>query len=636
MIAKMKKYSFLVFHKQYDLFLARLRDLGVLHVEKKAEGAPEDEQLTKEINLLSQVEKTVHEVESYLLKDSIASKAEAFSDAIVFAEKLLSDFRQLQAEHQRVINSMNDLTKQISAMQVWGNYSTDKINALQDAGYRMRFFTCSPKSFDEDEFAQLYNAVVVAQTKELVYFVTVERRSVSVDVPADEVKLQEHNAEQLRTDLEALRHLLVAAEGNLQGWAIANINNLNAVCKELRSAIDWKTVHLNTTALAEDKLCLLEGYCPVENVPQLEEMLQDEHILFEAVDPTEADLTPVKLRNNWFTKLFEVFTGMYGWPVYGEFDPTPILAPFYLLFFSMCMGDAGYGILLILFGLLVHYKKVNIAMFEGLGPIITTLGVGTLVVGFFLGTAFGVDLCMVFPQIDYLFLNGKVLTEGGIRYVSKAVYASEGLSGGYDAAMVLSILIGVFHICLAMVVKALCYTKRFGFRNQLATWGWTLLIVGGLSAFIVCMALSVPMNITKIVLISIAIVSALGIYIFNTPGRNPLINIGAGLWDTYNMATGILGDTLSYIRLYALGLAGGMLGGAFNNLGLMVMGGSTEGATWQWLPFIVILLIGHLLNLAMSALGAFVHPLRLSFVEYFKNSGYEGKGQLYEPFAVKG
>jgi len=635
MIAKMKKYSFLVFHKQYDLFLARLRDLGVLHVEKKAEGAPEDEQLTKEINLLSQVEKTVPEVESYLLKDSIASKAEAFPDAIVFAEKLLSDFRQLQAEHQRVINSMNDLTKQISAMQVWGNYSTDKINALQDAGYRMRFFTCSPKSFDEDEFAQLYNAVVVAQTKELVYFVTVERRSVSVDVPADEVKLQEHNAEQLRTDLEALRHLLVAAEGNLQGWAIANINNLKAVCKELRSAIDWKTVHLNTTALAEDKLCLLEGYCPVENVPQLEEMLQDEHILFEAVDPTEADPTPVKLRNNWFTKLFEVFTGMYGWPVYGEFDPTPILAPFYLLFFSMCMGDAGYGILLILFGLLVHYKKVNIAMFEGLGPIITTLGVGTLVVGFFLGTAFGVDLSMVFPQIDYLFLNGKVLIEGGIRYVSKAVYASEGLSGGYDAAMVLSILIGVFHICLAMVVKALCYTKRFGFRNQLATWGWTLLIVGGLSAFIVCMALSVPMNITKIVLISIAIVSALGIYIFNTPGRNPLINIGAGLWDTYNMATGILGDTLSYIRLYALGLAGGMLGGAFNNLGLMVMGGSTEGATWQWLPFIVILLIGHLLNLAMSALGAFVHPLRLSFVEYFKNSGYEGKGQLYEPFAVK-
>ena len=78
------------------------------------------------------------------------------------------------------------------------------------------------------------------------------------------------------------------------------------------------------------------------------------------------------------------------------------------------------------------------------------------------------------------------------------------------------------------------------------------------------------------------------------------------------------------------GNAGGMLGGAFNNLAEMVLGANP---TWQWVPFVIILLIGHALNLAMSALGAFVHPLRLSFVEYFKNSGYEGKGTLYKPFA---
>ena len=143
------------------------------------------------------------------------------------------------------------------------------------------------------------------------------------------------------------------------------------------------------------------------------------------------------------------------------------------------------------------------------------------------------------------------------------------------------------------------------------------------------MTFSLPAEVTKWTLIAIGSISALGIYIFNTPGRNPLINIGAGLWDTYNMATGILGDTLSYIRLYALGLAGGMLGGAFNNLAGMVLG---DNPTWQWLPFVLIIIIGHALNLAMSALGAFVHPLRLSFVEYFKNSGYQGAGKLYQPF----
>jgi V/A-type H+-transporting ATPase subunit I len=309
---------------------------------------------------------------------------------------------------------------------------------------------------------------------------------------------------------------------------------------------------------------------------------------------------------------------MYGWPNYGEFDPTPILAPFFLLFFAMCMGDCGYGILLMIIGMLIAKKRLNIAMFDGLGPIITVLGVGTTIVGFFLGTFMGIDLYAA-EWVPQALKN--VMIKGNLELAGSS----------YDIQMVLALCIGVFHICLAMVVKAICYTKQTGFKENIATWGWTLLIVGGLIVAILGMTV-LPAEVFKWTLIAVAGVSALGIYIFNTPGRNPLINIGAGLWETYNMATGILGDVLSYIRLYALGLAGGMLGAAFNNLGLMVMGGSTEGATWQWLPFVLILVLGHVLNLAMSALGAFVHPLRLSFVEYFKNAGYEGKGTLYQPF----
>jgi V/A-type H+-transporting ATPase subunit I len=98
------------------------------------------------------------------------------------------------------------------------------------------------------------------------------------------------------------------------------------------------------------------------------------------------------------------------------------------------------------------------------------------------------------------------------------------------------------------------------------------------------------------------------------------------------MATGILGDVLSYIRLFALGLAGGMLGQAFNNLGQMVLGDGNN--IILWIPFVLILLFGHVLNILMSSLGAFVHPLRLTFVEYFKNAGYEGKGAAYNPLTT--
>jgi len=597
MITKMKKYTFLVFHRDYEAFLNELREAGVVHVTKKAVGLAEDADLQALIARRAEIK--------HLLEQGCTD--------------------QMMLQKADINAQIKDALKQYAQAAEWGDFSSETVSKLANAGYELYFYIC-PKNVFQEEWG-----IVVNQTKDKVYFITTVLRDAVETL--SRVKLPKSLSD-IQQDIDAMNKHLAEIDSDIEKWFIDNENALKNELLEIEQQIDWRQVTLNTESTADGALCVLEGFCPEENCSALNERLNalSAALYFEVEDPQPEDATPVKLRNNWFAKLFEPLTGMYGWPNYGEFDPTPILAPFYLLFFSMCMGDAGYGILLIIIGLLIHYNKLKISMFEGLGPIITTLGVGTLVVGFFLGTAFGMDLSALFPNIDYLFLNGKVVTEGGVRYMSKAAYAASGIEGGYDVAMVLAILIGIFHICLAMVVKALCYTKRFGFRAQLGTWGWTLLIVGGIAAFVICLALSVPMDVTKIVLITIAAISAMGIYLFNTPGRNPLLNIGSGLWDTYNMATGILGDTLSYIRLYALGLAGGMLGGAFNNLGLMIMGGSTAGATWQWLPFILILVVGHILNLAMSALGAFVHPLRLTFVEYFKNSGYEGKGTLYSPF----
>ena len=610
MIESMKKYTFLVLASQYDTFLTKVREAGLVHVTLKAEGLADDEKLRQTI-----------------------ADADALQRLIEAGAP-----EQLLNERNAVLAKIEATKKEAQRMAVWGTFSSERIAELREAGYDLHFFTCSKKVFDEgwgNIIAQdgdtLYCAAVSKHQGEAV--VNLNGEPFVMPEACIEQTLNERSSNELLADIDALNGLLAAANARIEAWGKANLDTKRSELAELRRSIDWQKVELSSDSAADGALRLLEGFCPTEKAEELNKVLAELDTYYVVEDPVEGDATPVKLNNSKFAKLFEVFTGMYGWPTYGEFDPTPILAPFYLLFFSMCMGDAGYGILLMLFGWLTYKGKLKIDMFEGLGPIIMTLGVGTLVVGFFLGTAFGMDLSAIFPSIDYLFLNGKVITNGGVQYLSKAAYAASGIEGGYDVAMVLALLIGVFHICLAMVVKALCYTKRFGFAATLGTWGWTLLIVGGISALVICMALSVPMEVTKMVLIVIACISALGIYVFNTPGRNPLLNIGAGLWDTYNMATGILGDTLSYIRLYALGLAGGMLGGAFNNLGLMVMGGSTEGATWQWLPFILILIIGHLLNLAMSALGAFVHPLRLTFVEYFKNSGYEGKGNLYKPFA---
>lgn len=580
MITQMKKYTFLVFHREYEAFLEQLRDLGVVHVTEKAAGMAEDEHLQE---LLAKADNA---------RKLIAQGA---------PDQLLNEKAALE---QRIAATQKEADK----MAIWGDFSAERMEQLKAAGYTLRYFTCPKKNFDE-QFG-----IIVAEQGSTVYFVQVNNDGEAPE-GCQEQYLNQKSAADLQKDVEGLNGLLVAQNARIELWAKENIPALEEELKQLQEQIDWKRVTLNTDSEADGSLKILEGFCPIDQVPALDAVLEKQEVYYQAEDPTAEDNTPIKLRNNKFTQLFESLTGMYGWPNYGEFDPTPILAPFFLLFFAMCMGDCGYGILLMIIGVLIAKKKLNIEMFDGLGPIITVLGVGTTVVGFFLGTFMGIDLYQAewVPQgLKSVMIKGEVM--------------------GYDIQMVLALCIGVFHICLAMVVKAICYTKQFGFKENIATWGWTLLIVGGLLVAILGMTI-LPAALFKGAIIAVGTVSALAIYIFNTPGRNPLINIGAGLWETYNMATGILGDVLSYIRLYALGLAGGMLGAAFNNLGLMVMGGSVEGAIWfQWIPFVLILVLGHVLNLAMSALGAFVHPLRLSFVEYFKNAGYEGKGTLYKPF----
>lgn len=304
--------------------------------------------------------------------------------------------------------------------------------------------------------------------------------------------------------------------------------------------------------------------------------------------------------------MFEVLTDLYGRPAYNEFDPTPYISIFFMLFFAFCMGDAGYGLVLVLAGLMMKKKKG----FEGISPLVVTLGGATAIIGFIFHTFFSMDIAQWSIFKDWkCFLPAKIM--------------------GYDGTMVLALIVGIVHLSVAMLVKAIVASKQKGVLNCLGTWGWTLLIVGGFIVGTFSLIGVLDAFVTKWVLIGLGITSALGIFLLNDLHRNPLMNIGSGLWETYNTVTGLLGDTLSYLRLYALGLAGAMLGLAFNNLGNKILGDGSNALLW--LPFVLVVLIGHALNIAMAVLGAFVHPLRLNFLEFFKNSGYEGSGRKYNP-----
>ena len=590
MISQMKKYTFLVFHRDYDAFLEQLREKGVVHITEKADGLADNEELQA---------------------------------ALVQADELRRIIRagapdQLMQERAALVARIKETEQEMKRIAVWGDFQKQRLDELQQAGYQLRFFSCAKSAFREEW------GVSVAEKDGRIYFVEISQEGDQLrdlNEWAQEERLGDKCAAELQQDITNLNGLLVAQDARIEAWQQTELPNVKAQLEEVRRQIDWKRVNLNTQSLAEGSLKLLEGFCPADQAEALNDMLNKAEVYYEETDPEETDATPIKLKNNKFIQMFESLTKMYGMPAYSEFDPTAILGPFFILFFALCIGDAGYGLLLILIGYLLKAGKLKIEMFDGMGPIIMALGIGSTIVGYLMGTFFGVDLFLLegFPEWAKACM---------VKNLGNP--ADDYKIAGYDVMMVAALVIGIVHICLAMVVKCVCYTKRFGFKQTISSWAWLLLILGGLITVVLAMTNLVSLEATKIMLIAIGAVSALGIYIFNTIGRNPLVNIGAGLWDTYNMATGLMGDILSYMRLYALGLAGGMLGAAFNQLATMVLGETPNVGTW--IGFLLIVIIGHVLNLLMACLGAFVHPLRLTFVEYFKNAGYEGSGKEYAPF----
>ena len=606
----MMKYSFILLSGETEGFLNKLQELGVVDITRSAK--PVDEASAKMLDNAAACKRIISKLEG------IDYEKDADRDEIMKAYTAASIGTNLTTDAQSALVALSELElaktaveKEIAARLPWGEFDKSQLDSLQKLGYNVRYYCVSTKKFSK-EWAELYPLEIISEDKNNIWFVTICPESEEYRFPEDPVLAPEGSYKESQAKLEEIKAEIVKVKGLLMKYKEAIPQIRESYRKEMVD-LDMYLARTSTESAADNMLDVLEGFAPVENDSQLCAEFDKMGIVYIREAACTEDNPPIRLKNNRYVKMFESLTGMYGMPVYDEYDPTPVVSVFFLLFFAMCMGDAGYGVLLILVGLALKKGWVKISMFDGLGSLIATLGAATAVVGFVLGTAFGVSLADAawMPEAAK-----KVMITGEVM--------------GYPAQMVLAIGIGVFHLCLAMIIKAVGYTKRFGFKENISTWGWLILILGGICIAALAFLGVMESAVTKWAVIALGVISALGIFIFNTPGRNPLINIGAGLWDSYNMVTGILGDVLSYIRLYALGLAGGMLGAAFNDLGLMVLG---DGGV-KWVFFILILVIGHLINVLMSCLGAFVHPLRLNFVEYFKNAGYEGKGKAYKPLTT--
>ena len=589
MVTEMTKYDFILMSGDADAFLEKLQAVGVMDITRSRK--PIDDRSEKLSARADIYRKSLAQLKNVEKADDPGQKPSDFAVEVLETVK----------EKEDLLARLPQLRKDADELAAWGHFDAQSLDRLKESGLKLHFYKA--KAIDP-AWKEQYALSEIANLGGYSYFVVVSEGD-DYDFPMKELPAPERDAAAVEKEIAE-----VEAEIAQKDKRLAQLKWHEPVIKaeldKTLSKLDLHLAHVSGTKAAEDYITVFEGFAPAEAEHALRDMLEKENVLYIEDKAKVDDNPPIKLKNNKFVSMFELLTDMYGRPKYDEFDPTVFISIFFMLFFAFCMGDAGYGLVLILGSL--GLKKV----LGKIAPLGVTLGIATTVIGLLFHTFFSMDM-----------LQWNWIPEG----VKKCMLPSQ--IAGYDGTMVLALLVGIVHICLAMIVKTYQSTKVKGFANSLGTWGWTLLIVGGVIVGGLALMGVMDKAVTKWVIIILGGLSALGIFFLNDLHRNPLLNFGSGLWDTYNTATGLLGDVLSYLRLYALGLAGAKLGEAFNAIGVQALGDG--GVGWIW--FILIVVIGHTLNVAMCVLGAFVHPLRLNFLEFFKNSGYEGTGRRYKPLS---
>ncbi|ARP49739.1 V-type ATP synthase subunit I [Caproicibacterium lactatifermentans] len=400
--------------------------------------------------------------------------------------------------------------------------------------------------------------------------------------------------------------------------------------KEIEFAVDYYHMRADKYEvigrLSQSKRTfVLQGYIPAKNAQRLENWLESQFdVIVEYTEPGEKDDIPILLQNNGFAEAVEPVVESYSLPGKGEMDPSMLVACSYYILFGMMLSDAAYG-LIMLIGSGIALKKLK-DMSEGLRKTLKMFffcGISTTVFGFLFGSFFG-DAVNV---IATTFFNRPDIRLPALWF--------EPLNRPMKM-LVFCFAVGILHLFVGLGAKFYMYVKNGEIWDGICDVIFWYMMVGGAIAFL----LSLPqftsmMGLTftlsaqagKIVGM-IALAGMFGIILTGgRESRNWGKRILKGLYGVYGI-TGYLSDILSYSRLLALGLATSVIATVFNKMGSM-LGNSVGGV----IVFIVVFIIGHTMNLAINALGAYVHTNRLEFVEFF-GKFYDGGGRPFEPFAV--
>ena len=610
MISKMLRYDIVLFAGEQEHFVEKLRELGLVDITTTGwEPSEGDRELLLDIEAHN---RTMEFLAGF------KSSAEFQADALVFASgreafEACAAARNERARLQQEVARLEKLAQEIAP---WGRFSSDDMARLAERGVTLRYFMAQEAAYNKlvEEAGDAITIVEVARTSAAVYFVAITTDATPVVVDGQEVRLPRTDSVAIAEQIAQLQAEDKALDAMLSR-AAASLSLIAERCAELKEQLQGLKVGATAQREADGELVIMEGWAEVDTAERVDALLEEyPNLVYMKRDATIDDDAPVKLKNNKFARLFELIGSMYSLPKYGTLDLTPIFGPFYMLFFAICLCDAGYGLMILAVGLALLFKggeSMRQAAWLSIVCASATVAFGTYANSFF-----GLTISDFLPVHKDALLNFQ------------------------EDFFSISLALGVFQILVGMAINIWMKAKLFGFTSTFGLLGWFIILLSGsLAAGLPMFGLEIPgFTISSPVFYGALGLGAVLMLLLNNVKRNPLINLGAGLWDTYNNITGLLSDVLSYIRLFAIGLSGGVLAQVFNSLamGLSGLSEGIAGSAWyvvalQIVAASIILLIGHGINLFMSAISSFVHPMRLTFVEFYKNAGFEMGQRSFDP-----
>ena len=603
MIVRMMKYDIVLFAQERDRFIESLREIGMVDITTSGWEPTEADR-----NLLLDIEART---KALAVIDALAE--DATTAVKVDADKAFATYLEAQSAIAAAKGDIARLEKNLEEWTPWGDFDTEHLAALGKAGVVLRYFVTSTSTYDKGaaEWNEKYNISLISTADSQARFVVIGDGTEQVDVDAQELKAPTMSLKQL-TDAVAEAQSRIAAAEQTIGACAAHRAVIEAELATLKREL--QNVRISSTAdkTADGLLLVLEGWAEEANTAKVDALLDaSPNTVYLKSNPTPEDNTPVKLKNNRYARIFELVGNMYALPKYGTIDLTPFFAPFYMLFFAICLCDAGYGSVILAAGIALLLKGG--AKLRQAALFSTVCGVASVAFGFAANSFFGMTISDAPLFEDMKFLD----------FQNQFFYASLG--------------IGIFQILFGMAINIVMTTKTYGFKNALGQLGWFLLIFSSCAAGVAGMVGAEWYSFSSVAYMATVVVALVLMLLLNKPSFNIFANFGVGLWDTYNNVTGLLSDLLSYIRLFAIGLSGGVLALVFNSLAMGLTGLDagieqfTVGTLFQIVGASAILLVGHGINLFMSAISSFVHPMRLTFVEFFKNAGFEMGTRAFEP-----